>query len=172
MGKRAIHLIVVVSLILAVGSMFAAFSQGKEAEIPRIPGITVEDTRPNGCVDCHREDGSEKPALKTLIKEWTEEVPSELLEKAQAAAPAGVELKGKHADIVAMIANIPMDCLTCHSEKMSKAINAPELARLMHLIHFAGGEENEFITEYEGQCVQCHTLNKETGELTIQNAEV
>jgi cytochrome c553 len=171
MRKRVMRLIVVLSLILAVGSMFAVLSQGKEAETPDIPGITVEDTMPNGCVDCHRRDGSESSPLKLLIKEWTKEVSSELLEKAQAAAPAGVELKGKHADTVAMTNTVPKDCLVCHSEEMSKALGAPELARLMHLIHLVGGEENEFISEYEGQCVHCHTLNKETGELTIKNGE-
>ena len=171
MRKKIMRLVVVVSLILAVGSMVAAFSQGKEAEMPSIPGITVEDTRPDGCVDCHRQDGSERSSLKLLIKEWTKEVSSELLEKAQAAAPAGVELKGKHADTVAMTNTVPKDCLTCHSKQSAKIIGAPELGRLMHLTHLVGGEENEFITEYEGQCVHCHILNKETGELIIKNGE-
>ncbi len=171
MRKRVMRLIVVLSLILAVGGMFAIFSQGKEGEMPNIPGITVEDTRPNGCVDCHRKDGSESSPLKLLIKEWTKEVSSELLEKARAAAPAGVELKGKHADTVAMTNTVPKDCLICHSKQSAKTMGAPELGRLMHLIHLAGGEENEFITEYQGQCVHCHALNIETGELTIKNGE-
>jgi cytochrome c553 len=171
MRKRVMGLIVVLSLILAGGSIFAVFSQGKEAEMPNIPGITVEDTRPNGCVDCHRKDGSERSPLKLLIKEWTKGVSSELLEKARAAAPAGVELKGKHADTVAMTNTVPQDCLVCHSKQGAKMIGAPELGRLMHLTHLVGGAENEFITGYQGQCVQCHALNKETGELTIKNGE-
>lgn len=171
MRKKVMRLIVVLSLILAVGGMFAVFSQGKEAEVPGIPGITVEDTRPNGCVDCHRKDGSERSSLKLLIEEWTKEVSSELLEKARAAAPAGAELKGKHADTVAMTNTVPKDCLICHSKQSAKAMGAPEFGRLMHLTHLAGGEKNEFITGYQGQCVHCHALNTETGELTIKNGE-
>ncbi len=175
MVKKVVSLIVVLLLILAGGSIFAAFSHSeeKEVEVPSIPGITVEDTRPNGCVDCHRKDGHQShPSLTLLIQEWTKEVSSELLEKAQAAAPSGVTLKGKHSDVRAMITTIPKDCLTCHSKQSAKMIGAPELGRLMHLTHLVGGAENDFITGYQGQCVQCHTLNKETGELTIKNGEV
>lgn len=174
MVKKVVGLIVVLSLILAGGSIFTAFShsQEKEVEVPSIPGITVEDTRPNGCVDCHQKDGDQShPSLTLLIQEWTEEVSSELVEKAQAAASSEVTFKGKHPDVGAMISTIPEDCLTCHSKQSAKMIGAPELGRLTHLIHLVGGAENDFITGYQGQCVQCHALDKETGEWTIKNGK-
>ncbi|MFQ5834507.1 MAG: cytochrome c3 family protein [bacterium] len=161
-----------VMLLIVGGTAFITFGQEEQPKVPEIPGITVEDAKPQGCVDCHRKVSPERDYRLTVhAEEWTKEVPSELLKKAQAAAPPGVTMKGKHPEIGAVITTIPKDCLTCHSEQTAKTIGAPPFVRLLHLIHLVGGEENHFVTNYQGQCTHCHSLNKATGEWTIKSGK-
>lgn len=49
MLRKSLLLILVV--VLGVGLGVAVFTQ--ENEVPAIPGITAEDTHPDGCVNCH-----------------------------------------------------------------------------------------------------------------------
>jgi hypothetical protein len=50
--------------------------------------------------------------------------------------------------------------MTCHS-KRSKT--APPLAALLHLVHFTGGDENHFLTIFQGECTYCHKFDTKTG---------
>jgi hypothetical protein len=132
----------------------------------KIPGLTAADTHPKGCVDCH----IQYPELKlderftTYMAGWTTKVDAGLLKKAQAAAPAGVTLKGRHPQTSAATKEIPPSCLGCHS-KGSKT--APAFARMMHLIHLTGGDQNKFLTVFQGECTLCHKLDTATGQWTM-----
>src|SRR5512136_348981 len=63
-----------------------------------IPAINAEDKFPRACVDCHvnQPDINLDVRLSTLMAQWNEKVNPALLAKAQAAAPEGLVLKGKH----------------------------------------------------------------------------
>jgi len=132
----------------------------------KIPGITTRDAYPNGCVDCHinHVEINIDPRFSTLLKQWKEKVEPKILTKAQASAPKGVTLKGKHPNATGSLKNVPAGCQTCHS-KESKT--APSFSRMMHLLHYTGAEENPFLTEYQGECTHCHKLNLLTGEWEI-----
>jgi hypothetical protein len=41
---------------------------------------------------------------------------------------------------------------------------------MMHVIHLTGGEENHFLTAYQGECTSCHKLNTTTGQWTTPSA--
>lgn len=131
-----------------------------------IPGLTSEDKFPLGCVDCHinMPDRNQDERISTLMSKWTEKVETGLLNKAQAAAPAGVTLKGVHPQANQSLEDIPVGCLGCHS-KTSKKV--PPLAPLLHSIHLTGGEENHFLTIFQGECTHCHKMDKVTGNWLI-----
>jgi len=134
--------------------------------VRRIPGITVEDKFPNGCVDCHTNhpEMNQDHRLTTILSSWNKGVNPEILKKAQNIVPAGIILKGVHPDIRDSVKMIPSDCRKCHS-KASKT--APMMYPLMHLIHLTGGEKNHFLTVFQGECTHCHKLNPEKGTWAI-----
>ena len=128
----------------------------------KIPGLTAPDTHPKGCVDCHiryPEHKLDEP-FSTLMAGWTTKVDAGLLKKAQAAAPAGVTLKGKHPQTPLGTKDIPRSCLGCHA-KASKT--APPFAQMIHLIHLTGGDQNRFLGVFQGECTLCHKLDTATG---------
>lgn len=131
-----------------------------------IPGINAEDAFPGGCVDCHRAWPEMDVRLSTLLKHWEQEVPPALLAKAQNAAPAGVTLKGKHPAAPEALAKIPAGCLKCHGRASTKA---PPFARLLHAIHLTGGDQNHFLTMFNGECTHCHKLDAATGAWSFSN---
>jgi hypothetical protein len=135
----------------------------------QIPGITAEDVFPRGCVDCHinRPDIGRDVRLSTIMREWSKEVEPKFLEKAQAAAPEGIKLVGKHPAGAEKITDIPAGCLTCHGMPSQ---TAPSFSRMMHLYHLTGGDENPYLSVFQGECTNCHKLNKTTGVWTIPSA--
>jgi len=135
----------------------------------KIPGITSEDRYPHACVDCHINyvDMKLDTRISTMLKQWQQKVPAPLLAKAQASAPAGVALLGRHPLISNALDSIPATCLTCHS-KASKT--APPFASIMHKIHLTGGEKNHFLTMFQGECTYCHKLDLSSGRLTNPSA--
>jgi hypothetical protein len=132
----------------------------------KIPGINAEDPFPKGCIDCHVNMPERRldTRFSTLLTEWSEKVDPGLLAKAQAAAPAGITLKGKHPSAASALHDIPARCLHCHGSQSKKA---PPFERLMHSIHLTGGDESHFMTVFQGQCTFCHKLNLETGAWSI-----
>jgi hypothetical protein len=127
--------------------------------LPKIPGLTTDDPFPHACVDCHVLLPDHDQRLSTLLEAWRQQVPPALLTKAQAAAPEGKELRGKHPGIPSSVwQDVPNACAKCHKAD-SKV--APPLPRLVHLIHLTGGSENDFLTEFQGQCTYCHKLDAE-----------
>ncbi len=132
----------------------------------KIPGLTSEDKFPNGCVDCHinMPDINQDERISTLMSRWTENVETKLLEKAQSVA-SDIKLKGVHPPAKESLGDIPSACLNCHSSTSKNA--APPFAALLHLIHLTGGDENHFMTIFQGECTHCHKINVATGRWTI-----
>lgn len=163
MSKILSLLLIAISISSAV---VLATGQEKEKSAPtplarKIPGITTDDKFPRGCIDCH----TNRPELNldkisSLMQGLTAKVEAGLLAKAQAAAPSGVTLKGKHPPVAFALKNIPASCMTCHGKS---AKSAPPFAQMLHNIHLTGGDQNRFLTVYQGECTHCHKLNPATG---------
>lgn len=135
----------------------------------KIPGITVADPFPNACVDCHIHyvDMKLDTRFRTLMHQWNEQVEPKLLAKAQASAPNGIILKGKHPKMTDLFKDIPAKCLVCHGKGSTIS---PPFANLIHNIHLVGGEQNHFLTMFQGECTYCHKLDQTTGHWTIPSA--
>lgn len=165
-------LIVVLTLALGFGVWmgFATLTQ----QAPQIPGITVEDSWPKGCVNCHKDVGDPtEPHTKLSIKlkAWAEGAPAALVELLQKAAPEGVTLTGKHPDIDVSTAEIPSICYMCHAPDKAADFRAPIFPRGLHLVHFYEREKSEFVTTFGGWCTACHQLNFNTGEWTMKQGK-
>lgn len=132
----------------------------------KVPAINADDQFPRACVDCHLNytDMNMDTRISTLMAQWTNEVEPRLLAKAQASAPEGMKLTGKHPAVADAGKNVPKTCLTCHA-RGSKI--APPFAGMLHAIHLTGGGENHFMTLFQGECTHCHKLNLETGQWKI-----
>jgi hypothetical protein len=132
----------------------------------KIPGLTTDDKFPNACVDCHvnKPDFNFDARISTMMTGWFKSVEPELLNKVQAAAPAGVTLKGVHPQASAAWRNIPAACLACHK---ARAASAPAFDSMIHIIHLTGGDQNHYLTAYQGECTNCHKLNQTIGVWTI-----
>ena len=160
---------------VAFGIILATLNQVNAAEPeatppPRdIPGITTDDMFPSGCVNCHLNfpDRNMDTRISTLLAKWMENAHPELLGKAQAASPEGVILVGKHPAATESLADIPLACVACHSNMSQKA---PVFSQMIHLIHLTGGQENHYLTLFQGECTHCHKLNPNTGEWFIPSS--
>lgn len=171
--KRCIvryFLVFVVSIsVLLTFSPNPGMADNDQMKLPparKIPGLTTEDKFPNGCVDCHinMPDIKKDERISTLMSKWNKNVESKLLKKAQAVASAGVALKGIHPPAPESLKNIPADCSACH-DKTSRS--APPLAALLHTIHLTGGDDNHYLTIFQGECTYCHKMNVATGVWTM-----
>jgi len=162
-----------VSLLLAVaGTAVPPAGKGGAPPPPpprAIPGITAADPFRTACVDCHiaRPEIAVDARFATALVRWGDAVRPDLLERAQAAAPPGVTLKGKHPPVQGALADIPRSCLACHGEAST---SAPPFSRLMHSVHLTGGEKNHFLTIFQGECTHCHKLDAVTGALSVPSA--
>jgi len=145
----------------------AAAQQAGTPPVRKIPGITADDPYPQACVSCHvvQPDGKDV-RLSTMLKQWTESVDSSLLTVAQSVAKAGVTLDGKHPRS-ATATDVPSSCMRCHRPN---ALSAPPFGPLMHAIHFTGGDKNPFVTHYQGDCANCHKLDRTTWTWSIPSA--
>jgi len=157
-----------VSVLLALSVGVQAEEEGKMKLPParQIPGLTADDKFPLGCVDCHinMPDIKQDERISTLMSRWNKKAEPKLLDKAQAAAPTGVTLKGVHPSVPGSLKNIPAGCNTCHG-KTSRT--APPFAALLHTIHLTGGEDNHFLTIFQGECTYCHKMDLKTGTWSI-----
>ena len=107
----------------------------------QLAGITIEDTHPNGCVDCHAKTDGGDYRLNVSLK----------------------ELSG-HPDISRIVNTVPTDCAMCHKPKMP----AGDLNNITHSSHYDNPDENHFIEYYNGDCLSCHSLNTATGVMTMK----
>jgi hypothetical protein len=154
---------------LALAGRIEAQAPQEPPPARKIPGVTAKDLFPRACVDCHINyvDMNLDTRFSTLLNRWREKPEPGLLAKAEASAPQGMTLKGKHPEAAGALKDIPAKCLACHG-KGSKT--APPFANLIHSIHLTGGEENHFLTVFQGECTHCHKLNQKTGHWTIPSA--
>jgi cytochrome c553 len=103
--------------------------------------------------------------LSTIVRGLTQQVDPKMLAKTMAAATYPSKIQGRHPPVVDTTFNdIPNACLKCHGPKFQAA---PRFVRLMHLIHLVGGQENHFMTLYQGECTLCHKLDQKTGTWSI-----
>ncbi len=142
--KKGLIITLITAFVIGIG---AAAVLTQEEEVPELPGITVEDAKPQGCVDCHKP----RPDIERDFR-----LSIELQ-----------ELEG-HPDISGMVASqeIPGLCMSCHTESFKP------LSAIVHKKHFEFEEdplENHFISSYQGQCLYCHALDLETGEMAVKS---
>jgi len=132
----------------------------------KIPGLTIEDKVPNACVDCHvnMPDRNFDARVSTMMRGWYKKVEPDLLEKVQAASAQGVTLTGLHPQASITWKDIPSACMTCHSGNIREA---PNFASMMHILHLAGGEDNHFLTNDQGECTHCHKFDVKRGRFKI-----
>lgn len=157
-----------VCLMFSVASLAALAASAAAPAARKVPGIIAPDAFPKACVDCHVAKPAGLPSdarLSSALAKWTAgKVDAGLLAQAQGAAPAGLKLKGKHPDAEDSLTDIPVGCQDCHSDDSKKA---PPLARMVHRIHLTGGEQNAFMTVYQGECTHCHKLDAKTGAWSV-----
>lgn len=116
-------------VLAAVVVLAYGFAGQAQDQIAQIPGITVVDDHPQGCIDCHQ-PGS-RHSLANEITAMAEE--------------------DRHPNTPS---DDPASCLRCHASD-----GRMPLGNLMHTAHLVGGAENHFITHYDGQCMHCHTMD-------------
>lgn len=172
MIRGVLYVALVSAMLFLMPEAKGRASEGEGPPMPparQIPGITAEDMFPRGCVDCHinRPEIGRDVRISTIMREWSREVEPKFLEKAQAAAPEGTTLVGKHPAGAEKITDIPAGCLKCHGRSSQ---TAPSFSRMMHLYHLTGGDENPFPSVFKGECTHCHKLNKTTGAWSIPSA--
>ena len=163
MDRKVLVPAVSLGVLLALAAS-VAFADGQMQLPParKIPGLTAADHFPGGCVDCHinMPERNQDERISTLMQRWSKDPGPKLLKQAQAAAPSGVTLTGKHPAVTASLRDIPRACMACHSEASK---TAPAFASMLHAIHLTGGETNHFLTIFQGECTSCHKLKAETG---------
>jgi hypothetical protein len=147
---------------LSLMAIFSFAFAARAEDARKIPGINVEDKFKNGCVDCHIKDqGGVDTRISVQFNKWKDgNVEPKLLLKAQAAAPDGVTLKAKHPGVISSLQDIPAKCVTCH-EKMSKS--SPQFGQMIHLVHLSDGDQNKFMTTFQGECTYCHKIDMKKG---------
>lgn len=136
-ARKVLVPVLAVTLILA-GAMVLSWA---DSDV-ELTGITVEDPHPNGCVDCHKQNGDSDYRLNAGLK----------------------ELEG-HPDITRIVKNLPQDCSMCHKANMP----AGALNTITHKFHYQNPDENHFISYYAGDCLACHALNASTGVMSVKS---
>lgn len=163
-GKSLVLLLAFCCLLTLARPLSAESPEGGEPSPParNIPGITSTDAFPNGCVSCHVNMPHKgiDVRLSTSMKRWVDQVDPELMEKVRGSASQGMQLRGKHPPALKALENIPTACMSCHTAT-SKV--APSFSRMLHAIHLTGGNDNHFMTLFQGECTHCHKLNSQTG---------
>jgi hypothetical protein len=144
MKKRRL---IVLGALLAAGffAVIISLAAASDATTAFLPGITVKDEHPNGCVDCHKNAG-EKQDYRLNV--------------------ALAQIKG-HPNIAKIVKKVPNDCTMCH--KAGGSGKAPALANVLHESHYKDAAKSAFITVYQGACLNCHQLNTDTGDMKVKS---
>jgi hypothetical protein len=169
MVKSLLLLVFVLSLaLLSVTALGQVEEESTSMPPPvrKIPGITTDDPFPIGCVNCHINyvEMNLDTRFSTLMKQWSVAVEPNLVAHAQASSPSGITIKGKHPHVATALEDIPAGCFMCHSQGSTMA---PPFSRMLHRVHLSGGEENQFLTLFQGECTYCHKLDLSTGQWSI-----
>jgi hypothetical protein len=139
-NKKAFYVIVMFAAVFTftlAGSILVA------EDIPALPGVTVDDDHPNGCVDCHgKVDDHDEDLLNVAVKNF-----------------------GKHPPIDKIVKKAPDDCVKCHKE----GSKAGAMSDITHKNHFSKGKENNFVLYYNGECLHCHSIDLATGAMVVKS---
>lgn len=135
------HWLVIVST-LALGLGVVSVAQQPTKKAPDIPGVTGKDPFMNGCVSCHvvLPDGKDMRISQAM------------------------KALKKHPDVSKTMKNIPMDCMSCHPTKTAMGLD-----RKLHPLHYGKQEKSVFVTEFNGTCTNCHSMNLKTGKIGIKS---
>jgi hypothetical protein len=133
--KVLLILLAAAGLVIAVPALTAA--------PPYLPGITVTDDHPNGCIDCHNNQGEGKDYRLNV----------------------SLAKLGKHPKIDAIVKKIPDSCLMCHKE--GGKVSALNL--MLHKAHYEKGADNAFVKFYQGACLNCHKLDAASGKMSVKS---
>ena len=138
--RKAFYVIV---MLAAVFTFTLAGSLLMADDIPSLPGITVNDEYPKGCVDCHTKVGANNEDL------------------------LNVEVKkvAKHPPIDKIVKIVPDDCMKCHKA----GSKAGALSGVAHKVHFSKGKDSVFVTHYGGLCLNCHSIDLGTGVISVKS---
>lgn len=156
---KSLRLLLIVSLTLIALSLAAETAR-------KIPGVTVKDQFPRGCVDCHTGAAGHPAKMSAIMKQWSSAIDGKRLARLQTFVPKTLLLKGKHPP-VGSVKDVPAVCIKCHAA-MAKI--APTFAPLMHGIHLTGGDANPFLTTFQGECTHCHKLDAVSGKWSNPSA--
>jgi hypothetical protein len=136
---RKMSVFALIAVLLSAISISLVWAEGDV----KLLGITVEDTYPNGCVDCHSNQGAHRvDRLNILVN----------------------NIDG-HPNVTQIVNTLPEGCGMCHRP----GVAAGPLNTQTHRIHYENPAENDFIGYYAGECLACHTLNPATGQMSIKS---
>ena len=169
---RRCQLFAAVMYCSLLSPVFTENSEAAEDLVPvvaEIPGLTTEDRFPRGCVDCHIDmpQINQDERLSSVMSAWDRKVPPELVEKAKAVARDDLAIKGRHPLSEKMFQAIPENCQDCHENGSGSVV---PLVPLIHLIHLSGGEDNHYLTIFQGHCTHCHKFDLNTGIANLPSA--
>jgi len=131
-------------LAAALCAVVISLAAASDAAAAFLPGITVKDEHPNGCVDCHKTAGDKDYRLNAAL----------------------AQIKG-HPNIAKVVKKVPDGCAMCH--KAGGSGKAPALANVVHEFHYKDAAKNAFVTVYQGACLNCHQLNTDNGEMKVKS---
>lgn len=129
-------------LLVAGVATITVFLVAADNNKPFLPGVTIADEHPNGCVDCHKISGDDDYRLNVEL----------------------ANLDG-HPKIDAIVKNVPQDCLMCHKE----GAKAGPLNLITHKDHYRNPNDNAFIKYYQGACLNCHSVSPGSGKMAIKS---
>jgi hypothetical protein len=137
---KLITFFIVLTFVLSV-PFFVTNVRG--GEVTPLSGITVADEYPNGCVSCHVKVSDDKDLRLIAVLKKVE----------------------KHPAIEKMVKTVPSDCLKCHKEGSKAGL----FNLITHKNHFSNPQENAFVSNYKGNCLACHTLDKNTFVMSVKS---
>ena len=140
---KSVNRIVLCLLAVSVFSLGVLLPMGAQDAKPYLPGITIPDDHPNGCVDCHKNLGEGKDYRLNV-----------------SLAQSG------HPKIDTIVKVIPETCFMCHKA----GPKPPALSPLLHKAHYAKGADSAFVKVYQGACLNCHKLDLATGKMSVKSA--
>ncbi|UCF99054.1 MAG: hypothetical protein JSV89_05825 [Spirochaetaceae bacterium] len=134
--------ILIFFLLVAGVVTITVFLVAADNNKPFLPGVTVKDEHPNGCVDCHKASGGDDYRLNVEL----------------------ANMSG-HPKIDAIVKNLPQDCLMCHKA----GTKAGPLNDITHKDHYRNPSENVFVTVYQGACLNCHSVDPNSGKMAVKS---
>ena len=70
-----------------------------------------------------------------------------------------------HPKVDAIIKTAPKDCGMCHKAGAKMG----DLPSVVHKAHFAKKADSLFIKQFQGFCLNCHTMDLASGVVSIKN---